>query len=66
MSDSPKGLTLEETADFTGYCYQTVWRWVTSGRIPAARVGTDWRVPYRVAEAIRAGHPIPTDGAGKP
>lgn len=40
----PDVLTLVEVADYLRVSETTVWRWCSSGRLPAFRIGRSWRV----------------------
>ena len=44
-------LTLREVAAMYAVSKQAVWKWVTSGRLPAERLGNQWVV--RRADATR-------------
>jgi excisionase family DNA binding protein len=46
-------LTLHEAADRLGVHYMTVYRWVRTGRLPATRIGAEWRVDPADVEAMR-------------
>lgn len=46
MDDQPD-LTLDEVADRVGVHYQTVYRWVRSGRLPAVKIGSSYLVTGR-------------------
>jgi excisionase family DNA binding protein len=39
-----KILGVEELAKFFGVSDQTVWRWCKSGKIPAFKIGSQWKV----------------------
>ena len=45
-------LTLQEAADRIGVHYMTVYRYVRTGRLPAARLGGTWRVQVPDLEAL--------------
>ena len=40
----PQMLTVTEVADYLRVSETTVWRWCSTGRLPAFRVGRGWRV----------------------
>jgi excisionase family DNA binding protein len=42
--DFPSILTVAEVARYLRVSETTVWRWCTSGKLPAFRVGRGWRV----------------------
>lgn len=37
-------MTIEQVADFLQLNYYTVYRMVTSGKIPASKIGRNWRI----------------------
>jgi excisionase family DNA binding protein len=39
-----KILGAEELAKFFGVSDQTIWRWCKSGKIPAFKIGSQWKV----------------------
>lgn len=46
------------TTDFAlhyGYSPITISRWCNSGRIPAIKVGSQWRIPKNAINALRGG-----------
>lgn len=46
------------TTDFAlhyGYSPITISRWCNSGRIPAIKVGSQWRIPKNAINALRDG-----------
>ncbi len=36
-------LTLAEAADMLGVCTKTLAKWATEGKVPATKIGRDWR-----------------------
>ena len=43
-------MTLQEVADSLGVHYMTAYRYVRQGRLPATRLGAEWRIrPVRCA-----------------
>lgn len=54
-------LTIEEFAKLTNTTPRSVQRRIREGKIPTYRLGESRRIRAEVAEAIRAGKPIPTD-----
>jgi excisionase family DNA binding protein len=45
MNDkSDKILNVEELASFFGVSNQTVWRWCKSGKLPAFKIGSQWKI----------------------
>ena len=58
QSLSGQVLTVQEVADFLKVSQTTVWRWCQSGKLPAFRVGQQWRIhgqelEERIEELIR-------------
>lgn len=64
-------LNVKETAAYLGVCRTTVQRWCRAGRLPAVRIGHEWRIdgerlrgmvgwtpPRRSADQVR----LPPDG----
>ncbi|HYC79499.1 MAG TPA: helix-turn-helix domain-containing protein [Candidatus Binatia bacterium] len=39
-----KILSVEELAKFFGVSDQTIWRWCKSGKVPAFKIGSQWKV----------------------
>lgn len=39
-----KILGVEELAKFFGVSDQTIWRWCKSGKLPAFKIGSQWKV----------------------
>ena len=50
-------LPLREAAERLRVSYQTAFRWVNSGTLPARKVGQRWRIP--AAEVERLLEPLP-------
>jgi len=47
--------TLQEIAERLKVSYRTVYRWVHSGKLPAYKLGSDWRVKESdVSDFIKA------------
>jgi len=44
MSNADKILNVEELASFFGVSDQTIWRWCKSGKIPAFKIGSQWKI----------------------
>jgi excisionase family DNA binding protein len=42
--NQPPFLTVAEVARYLRVSETTVWRWCTSGKLPAFRIGRSWRV----------------------
>ena len=39
-----KIMGVEELSDFFGVTNQTIWRWCKSGKIPAFKIGSQWKI----------------------
>jgi excisionase family DNA binding protein len=39
-----KILNVEELAKFFGVSDQTIWRWCKSGKLPAFKIGSQWKI----------------------
>ena len=48
-------ITLTGAAERLGVHYMTVYRYVRTGRLPASKVGSEWRVKVSDVEAMRSG-----------
>jgi excisionase family DNA binding protein len=48
-------ITLNEAAERLGVHYMTAYRYVRTGRLPAVKVGSEWRVRVEDVEAMRSG-----------
>jgi excisionase family DNA binding protein len=47
-------LTVQEVADYLKVSRTTVWRWCSTGKLPAFKIGRGWRVRWAdVQDAIR-------------
>jgi len=71
VASLPEDLTLHEAADQLGLHYMTVYRYVRTGRLPARRVASEWRVDAAdvatLAEApAHVVSPVGRVGAGRP
>jgi excisionase family DNA binding protein len=44
MSRDDKILNVEELAKFFGVSPQTIWRWCKMGKIPAFKIGAQWKI----------------------
>jgi len=47
--------TLREVANLTGVHYNTVWRWIDKGWLPAHKLGGRWRVKEEDLEEFMKG-----------
>src|ERR1700691_5905721 len=56
-ASSADGVNLKQAAALLGVHYMTVYRYVRQGRLPAERIGTEWRVSRRVLESFKTGPP---------
>ena len=45
-------LTTEEAAEFLRVSQHTIWRWCKTGRLPAFRIGREWRIRREGIEAL--------------
>ncbi len=55
MSDVPHDhavLTTEEAATYLKVSQYTVWRWCKEGRLPAFRIGREWRIRKERLDAL--------------
>lgn len=39
-----KILNVEQLAEFFGVSDQTIWRWCKSGKLPAFKIGSQWKI----------------------
>lgn len=62
MTDSTPGptLSLKECAERLGVHYMTAYKYVRHGKLPAAKVGSEWRVAEADLEVMLSGAAIPT------
>ncbi len=44
MQTQDKILNVEELAQFFGVSNQTIWRWCKSGKLPAFKIGSQWKI----------------------
>ncbi|MBX4204990.1 MAG: helix-turn-helix domain-containing protein [Candidatus Doudnabacteria bacterium] len=44
MNKDDKILNVEELAKFFGVSTQTIWRWCKTGKIPAFKIGSQWKI----------------------
>ena len=44
MKTDDKILNVEQLAKFFGVSDQTIWRWCKSGKIPAFKIGSQWKI----------------------
>ncbi len=50
MNDSNKIMTLEEVADYLRVKPQTIYTWAQEKKIPAAKLGKEWRFRKSVVD----------------
>ncbi len=50
---SDAGLSLRAAADLLGLHYMTVYRYVRTGRLPAAKIGSEWRILRNDIDLVR-------------
>jgi excisionase family DNA binding protein len=58
-------LTADETADYLKISKGTVWQWCRGGRLPAVKMGRQWRIRRKDLEAMLdpgANNPVETSG----
>jgi excisionase family DNA binding protein len=61
-------LTVEEVASYLRVSRSTVWRWCQEKKVPAFKIGREWRISRPVLEDLVAAHqpqivhPEPTTG----
>jgi excisionase family DNA binding protein len=58
-ADAEEFLELQEAADALGVHYQTAYRWVRSGRLPAQLIGNKYLVSRRDLDTVEAGRKTP-------
>lgn len=44
--------TLEETAEYLKVDPRTITRWISSGKLKAAKIGREWRIPKSEIERL--------------
>mgnify|MGYP003396028257 CR=1 FL=1 len=44
MNKDDKILNVEELAKFFGVSNQTIWRWCKQGKLPAFKIGAQWKI----------------------
>ncbi|NNJ09777.1 helix-turn-helix domain-containing protein [Chloroflexales bacterium ZM16-3] len=61
----PPILTVAEVAQYLRVSETTIWRWCSSGKLPAFRIGRSWRVRQSDLEVLIKGQPWadPTTGS---
>jgi MerR family transcriptional regulator, light-induced transcriptional regulator len=60
-------LTLQQAADTLGVHYMTAYRYVRTGRLPAFKVGVEWRVNAKDLAVVKAGpRRARREGGGRP
>lgn len=67
MERSKTNISLAEAAETLGVHYMTAYRYVRTGRLPAHKVGQEWRVALADVEALRDRPPaaVPISGRGR-
>src|ERR1700721_1699392 len=53
MTPQGRMMTLQEVAEGLGVHYMTAYRYVRQGRLPATRLGTEWRIDPPDVDALR-------------
>ena len=44
MNREERIMNVEELAKFFGVSSQTIWRWCKSGKLPAFKIGAQWKI----------------------
>ena len=44
MTGTDKIMKVEELAKFFGVSNQTIWRWCKAGKLPAFKIGSQWKI----------------------
>jgi len=44
MTGTDKIMNVEELAKFFGVSNQTIWRWCKAGKLPAFKIGSQWKI----------------------
>ncbi len=55
MSNSDRLLTVDESAEALRCHAATIRRWITENRLPAFRVGRNYRIPAKALETLSGG-----------
>ncbi|MBI5326276.1 MAG: helix-turn-helix domain-containing protein [Ignavibacteriae bacterium] len=50
MNETDEIMTIEEVAKYLKLKPQTIYTWAQSGKIPAAKLGKEWRFSKRILE----------------
>jgi excisionase family DNA binding protein len=56
----PEVLTVEQAAEYLGFSNNTVYQMVRDGRLPAVKIGKQWRIKKAILDKILSGQP-PTE-----
>lgn len=57
-------LTADETADYLKVSKATIWQWCRSGRLPAVKIGRQWRIRRKDLEEMLAAPPPDSELVG--
>ena len=52
MSNSNGYLTIDQAAELLQVHYNTIYRWLTTGVLPGAKIGESWRIKRSDIEAF--------------
>ena len=56
MDSIEKWISLSEVAEYLGVAEVTIYRWLEKGKIPAHKIGTQWRFkPSMIDEWVKSG-----------
>jgi len=67
MNDrSDKIMNVEQLAKFFGVSNQTIWRWCKSGKLPAFKIGAQWKIRQSDINKIISQKIIKKENANKP
>lgn len=61
--DNKDLLTVEETAGYLRVTRGTVWRWCRAGKLPATKIGHQWRIRREELEEMIRLDPVANEGA---
>lgn len=56
MNSTDEIMTIEEVAEYLKLKPQTIYTWAQTGKIPAAKLGKEWRFSKRILEEWFLGH----------
>jgi len=50
-------LTVDQAADYLQVSKVTIWRWLSTGKLPGAKIGGRWRILRREIDGLLEGEP---------